>query len=360
MSQAAASQQVKRLEEMLDCRLFERAGRRLVLAPAGERLLAQAQRLVAQSDELLSSMRHARRSRARCGSACPTTSSAASCRPSCAASPRPSPGCGSAWCARIRRWCASSCASGGVDLALTTETECGRHGETLRTDRLVWVGVPGGDAHLKDPLPVSLGAPTCVFRPVAIEALGKARRDWRAVCEVSRLEPVHAAIEAGLAVAPLLRSSVPERFEIFEGRPPRGAPAGAAGVPHQPLCAARAQPRRARSRRPCAGELCRARPAAPQQLIRSGAGLVGPCATIIGPQTGCRCVFCSDGLFRLGLPGMAYLAVTGNLQFKLPASMLGLRGAGGGQAVGRAQCADQRSRPARPRPGLKQISDRFE
>jgi DNA-binding transcriptional LysR family regulator len=105
--------------------------------------------------------------------------------------------------------------SGGVDLALTTEIDCGRHGETLRTDRLVWVGVPGGDAHLKDPLPVSLGASTCVFRPVAVEALGKARRDWRAVCEVSRMEPVYAAIEAGLAVAPLLRSSVPERFEVL-------------------------------------------------------------------------------------------------------------------------------------------------
>src|ERR671912_642001 len=105
--------------------------------------------------------------------------------------------------------------SGGVDLALTTETDCGRHGETLRTDRLVWVGVLGGEAHLRDPLPVSLGAPTCVFRPVAVEALGRLRRDWRAVCEVSRLEPVYAAIEAGLAVAPLLRSSVPERFVIL-------------------------------------------------------------------------------------------------------------------------------------------------
>jgi DNA-binding transcriptional LysR family regulator len=83
--------------------------------------------------------------------------------------------------------------------------------------------VPGGDAHLKDPLPVSLGAPTCVFRPVAVEALGKARRDWRAVCEVSRMEPVYAVLEAGLAVAPLLRSSVPERFEIFEGKGGREA-----------------------------------------------------------------------------------------------------------------------------------------
>jgi len=214
MSQAAASQQVKRLEEMLACRLFERAGRGLVLAPAGERLLAPAQRLVAQSDELLSSMRApAFAGEVRLGVPYDIIGSfvPAILRRFARAQPR----------VRVSLVCEDSkvvrqqLRSGGVDLALTTETECGRHGETLRTDRLVWVGMPGGDAHLKDPLPVSLGAPTCVFRPVAIEALGKVRRDWRAVCEVSRLEPVHAAIEAGLAVAPLLRSSVPERFAIL-------------------------------------------------------------------------------------------------------------------------------------------------
>ena len=59
MSQAAASQQIKRLEEMLECRLFERQGRRLARAPAGERREAQARRLVAGSDELLASMRAA-------------------------------------------------------------------------------------------------------------------------------------------------------------------------------------------------------------------------------------------------------------------------------------------------------------
>lgn len=214
MSQAAASQQVKRLEEMLACRLFERAGRGLALAPAGERLLAPAQRLVAQSDELLSSMRApAFAGEVRLGVPYDIIGSFVPgiLRRFARAQPR----------VRVSLVCEDSkvvrqqLRAGGVDLALTTETECGRHGETLRTDRLVWVGIPGGDAHLKDPLPVSLGAPTCVFRPVAIEALGKARRDWRAVCEVSRLEPVHAAIEAGLAVAPLLRSSVPERFEIL-------------------------------------------------------------------------------------------------------------------------------------------------
>src|SRR5437899_1299114 len=213
VSQAAASQQLKRLEEALDCRLFERAGRRLMLAPAGERLEAQARRLLALNDEVWSSMRAPSfEVEVRLGVPYDIIGSFVPpiLRRFAKAQPR----------VRVSLVCEDSrvvreaLKSGGVDLALTTETECGRHGETLRTDRLVWVGVPGGEAHLKDPLPVSLGAPTCVFRPVAIEALGRARRDWRAVCEVSRLEPVYAAIEADLAVAPLLRSSVPERFEI--------------------------------------------------------------------------------------------------------------------------------------------------
>src|SRR5471030_1174551 len=214
VSQAAVSQQIKRLEEALASKLFERAGRGLVLAPGGERLLAQARRLVAQNDELLATMRTpAFEGEVRLGVPYDIIGSVVPpiLRRYAKAQPR----------VRVSLVCEDSrivreaLRSGGVDLALTTETDCGRHGETLRTDRLVWVGAQGGDAHLKDPLPVSLGAPTCVFRPVAIEALGKARRDWRAVCEVSRLEPVYAVLEAGLAVAPLLRSSVPERFEIL-------------------------------------------------------------------------------------------------------------------------------------------------
>ena len=214
LSQAAVSQQIRRLEDALDCRLFEREGRRLALAPAGERLIAQARRLLALNDEVWSAMRKPPfEGELRLGVPYDIIASVVPpiLRRFAKAQPR----------VRVSLVCEDSkvvrerLRSGAVDLALTTETDCGRHGETLRTDRLVWVGASGGDAHVKDPLPVSLGAPTCVFRPVAIEALGKVRRDWRAVCEVSRLEPVHAAIEAGLAVAPLLRSSVPERFEIL-------------------------------------------------------------------------------------------------------------------------------------------------
>src|SRR5256885_13906109 len=74
MSQAAASQQIKRLEQTLDSRLFERQGRRLALAPAGERLLAQAHRLGAQNDELAAGKRGPA-FRARAASAGPMASS---------------------------------------------------------------------------------------------------------------------------------------------------------------------------------------------------------------------------------------------------------------------------------------------
>jgi DNA-binding transcriptional LysR family regulator len=216
VSQAAVSQQIKRLEEVLGCRLFERAGRGLVMAPAGERLLAQARRLVAQNDELLAAMRApAFEGDVRLG--VPYDIIANTVPPILRRFAKAQPRVHVSLVCEDSSVVREALRSGGVDLAITTETECGRHGETLRTDRLVWVGAAGGDAHLKDPLPVSLGAPTCTFRPIAIEALGKVRRDWRAVCEVSRLEPVHAVLEAGLAVAPLLRSSVPERFEILSG-----------------------------------------------------------------------------------------------------------------------------------------------
>ena len=219
VTQAAVSQQIKRLEEMLEQQLFERTGRRLVLAPAGERLLASAQRLVALNDELVASMRAPSfEGEVRLG--VPYDIIASFVPPVLRRFAKAQPRVRVSLVCEDSRIVREQLRSGGVDLALTTESECGRHGETLRTDRLVWVGVPGGDAHTRDPLPVSLGAPTCVFRPVAVEALGKARRDWRAVCEVSRMEPVYAAIEAGLAVAPLLRSSVPDRFEIL-GKPAR-------------------------------------------------------------------------------------------------------------------------------------------
>lgn len=213
LTQGAISQQVRRLEELSGKDLFLRAGRRLSLSPEGRGMIAPARQLVATNDLLWMALReppfqgevrfgapydiigsYAPPILRRFRDAYPTIRVTLVCRDSVLL--------------------LADLKAGDIDVALTTELGCGRGGETLRADRLVWVGARGGGAHARDPLPVSLGAEACVFRPVAVAALRKARRDWLAVCEVSNMEPVRATLEADLAVAALLSHSLPESLEI--------------------------------------------------------------------------------------------------------------------------------------------------
>src|SRR5262245_65763537 len=56
LTQAAVSQQLKRLEELFGTQLFERHHKRLSLRPDGERLIVQAYRLIDPNDEIWGAM----------------------------------------------------------------------------------------------------------------------------------------------------------------------------------------------------------------------------------------------------------------------------------------------------------------
>lgn len=215
LTQGAISQQVRRLEELSVGPLFARAGRRLVLTPEGERLVPAAKQFLGANNHLLAALCQRKfQGEVRFGSPYDIIGSYAPLILRRFSKSFPS--------VRVTLFCRDSVVlldelrSGKIDLALTTETGCRKGGETLRSDRLVWAGARGGDAHTRDPLPLSLGADTCVFRPVAIAALKKVRRRWQAICEISNMEPVRATIEADLAVAPLLSHSVPESLDIID------------------------------------------------------------------------------------------------------------------------------------------------
>jgi DNA-binding transcriptional LysR family regulator len=217
LSQGAISQQIRRLEELTGNALFTRASRRMALTPIGERLIPLAREFLAANDMFLAALsRPAFTGEVRFGAPYDIIGSYAPSvlRSFSAAFPN----------IRITLICRDTVVlidelkAGKIDVALTTELRCGRGGETLRSDRLVWTGARNGRAYAKDPLPVSLGAGTCVFRPVAVAALRKARRDWQVVCEVSNMEPVRATLEADLAIAPLLGHSIPDSLEIIDER----------------------------------------------------------------------------------------------------------------------------------------------
>lgn len=214
LTQGAVSQQIGRLEQLSQNPLFSRQGRNLVLAPEGEAVLAAARHYLGANEEFAAALQlPAFRGEVRFGAPYDIIGSYAPAILRRFAKLYPS--------VRVTLVCKDSLPllddlkAGDIDLVLTTEIGCGPGGETLRRDRLVWVGVKGGEAHRKDPLPLSLGAETCIFRPVAVAALRKQRREWQTVCEVSNMEPVRATLEADLAIAPLLRHSVPRGLEVI-------------------------------------------------------------------------------------------------------------------------------------------------
>ncbi len=235
-TQAAVSQQIKRLETVLGSSLFEREHKRILLAAAGERLLGDARRLVALNDDLYATMTAERPSgRVRLGipmDIVPTYAPAilrrfASTRPDATVQ----------LTSRNTACLLAMLDHGDLDIALTTEFGASRVGsEQVYRDRLVWLGARNGTSHRASPLPISIGSPECRFRPVLLDALRVAGRSWRLVFEVAGQEAQLAPVAADLAVTAMLSESVPKDLQVLEA---------CSGLPSLPICSINMyQPRR--------------------------------------------------------------------------------------------------------------------
>jgi DNA-binding transcriptional LysR family regulator len=223
LTQGAVSQQIARLEA-LSGPLFFRDHRDLRLTSAGERLLGSAQRLLASHDALWTAMTEGTvEGTVRLGAPQdlvgtllgPILKAYAQAHPQveltllCAASPD------------LLR----SLKRGEIDIALVEELPGTSRGECLAIERLVWVGARGGMAHQKRPLPVSMVAETCAFRPTVLNALRKHELPWRTVFENGSIDTTAATVRSDLAVTAWLASTVPPELHIL---PPES------GLPHLP------------------------------------------------------------------------------------------------------------------------------
>ncbi|WP_181166173.1 MULTISPECIES: LysR substrate-binding domain-containing protein [unclassified Mesorhizobium] len=222
LTQGAVSQQVKRLEETLGCSLFERDRRGLRLTHSGERLFDKARRLLSLNDEIWTDMMgSAVAGQVRLGVPydlvgtllAPVLKTYAEAYPQveislvCASSPE----------------LAAALAAGTIDLAVIEERVGPTSGECLAIDRLVWVGARGGAARAKRPLPVSIVADTCAFRPVVLSALNEHGLEWRSVFENGNIDATTATVRSDLAVTTWLASTVPPDLDILPfdtGLPP--------------------------------------------------------------------------------------------------------------------------------------------
>jgi DNA-binding transcriptional LysR family regulator len=214
LTQSAVSQQIKRLEDVFGHSLFERGRRGLRLTDAGERLLGNARRLLALNDGIWDDMtERVVTGTVRMGvpydlvGTClaPVLRAYSNCHPQvdislvCLPSPE------------LRQ----ALEAGDVDICVIEEPIGTMGGECLAVDRLVWVGARNGKAHRKTPLPVSMVADTCAFRPLVFAALGEEGRRWRTVFENGNIEATTATVRTDLAVTVWLSSTVPSDLAIL-------------------------------------------------------------------------------------------------------------------------------------------------
>ena len=214
LTQGAVSQQIKRLEDLFGYTLFARQGRRLELTKGGERLLGKAKRLLGMNDEIWADMtRQPLDGPLRIG--VPYDLVGTSFPPIFKAFAEACP------YVEISLMCGTSpelskaLANGLLDLAVIESAADKAKGECLRVERLVWVGARGGIAHLKRPLPISIVAESCAFRPTVLHALREKNLEWRTVFESGNIEATTATVRSDLGVTAWLVSTVPDDLAML-------------------------------------------------------------------------------------------------------------------------------------------------
>src|SRR5882724_1712005 len=225
VTQSGITLKIKRLEEQLNCRLFRRTTKPLELSHEGEIVLGYARRLLDLSQEMAQRVAKPKRTGAlRMGVV-----------------DHFGPQLLPLWLAEFRETLPN--VKIVSDIGLTHEllkdleddkfdlviasagyTAMGEYKlapsiqEThLQKEKMIWVQAENSRIDpSKDPLPLVMFGVKCRFRPIALEALQKARRTWEIVYVGGNLNSVQTAVEADLGLSVLSPLSLSEGIAIAD------------------------------------------------------------------------------------------------------------------------------------------------
>ncbi|MEL6818742.1 MAG: LysR family transcriptional regulator [Pseudomonadota bacterium] len=223
---SAISMQVKKLEDILQRSVFERDSRSVSLTPDGEILLTYARRMLALSNEMMARF------------IVPDMAGIVTL------------GAPDDYGQRIMPEVLKRFADTHPNIRVNVVVESSEHlvkrferGEldvmvytaqdatpdpgatVLLEEDLVWAGVKGGSAHMRDPLPVSMWEDTCAWCRQATDVLVSEGRSYRTAYKTSHTMAQRAAIVADLAVAPFPKGFLEEPLVALgeeHGLPPLG------------------------------------------------------------------------------------------------------------------------------------------
>lgn len=219
--QSAVSMQIKRLEEVVGQRLFDRDRRSVTLTGEGEQLLGYARRMILLNEEALSNLgRDDMAGTVRLGASDVASyllpdilSRFADSYPKLQLEIH----CDRSW------HLLDAVEAGDLDLALVTQHRDRAAGKIVRQEPLVWAAARGHQPQELDPLPLAIFAPGCIYRDAALAALDACGRPWRIAYNSANTAGLQAAVSAGLAVTTAVQSSIGPTLQVLgeaEGFPP--------------------------------------------------------------------------------------------------------------------------------------------
>ncbi|GMG87419.1 LysR substrate-binding domain-containing protein [Biformimicrobium ophioploci] len=214
-SQPAVSLQIKRLETMLGKGLIIRHGHSLSLTDAGKLLFDYARRILQLNDEAVSQF-SANNIAGRIHLGIPNEFATTLLPKVLSRFTQTYPNVTLEVTSDLSRNLVSPAARRSYNLVLAVHNTAGESDSRLiNEDELVWVTSANHDSHQRSSLPLIAAPEGCIYRDRAAKSLTDAGLPWKIIYTIPDLTGIKAAIEGGLGVTVLARSTVPSNLKII-------------------------------------------------------------------------------------------------------------------------------------------------
>lgn len=215
-SQPAISLQIKRLEELVGSPVFIRNGHQLLLSNSGKVLFGYAQQILRLNDDAVSQLRQSDVSgKVRLG--IPSEFATALLPKIVGRFSKTYPGVGLEVKCDLSRNLLADNKKDEFDLILALhDNPSTKRGSQIKADDLVWVSSADHDAHAQTVVPLIVAPDPCIYRNRGIAQLNKIKQAWKIVYTNQDLSGIQAAIEEGLGVTVLAKSTVPATLKILK------------------------------------------------------------------------------------------------------------------------------------------------
>lgn len=215
-SQPAISLQIKRLEELLDLKLIQRGGKKLVLTDRGRVLFRYAEKILGQNDEVVARLTSPRLS-GHVHLGIPNEFAASFLPTVLRRYSKTHP------LVTVKVTCdlsvnlQSRLQNGEFDLVLALgDGNTHPHVAGQWWEPVVWAGSPDTEIDQQSPIPLIVAPEGCLYRSRIFKTLANTKTDWRIAYTSPNLSGIRAGVSADLGITAMAESTVTDGLQILE------------------------------------------------------------------------------------------------------------------------------------------------